>query len=137
MTLSGVLTSFVDKVGFGFAKLSCVTWVHARWFADPRTPEAERKDALAATFSVLNRWLLDRRVCMAALAEGGLVEVRLRAQHPNPVSDAAPCEVLCSFWVPTYRLMASKELNLTSGTASYQRAFRVARVMMSCARLVP
>ncbi|CAE7024959.1 PI4KB1 [Symbiodinium natans] len=46
MTLSGVLTSFVDK--------------------------AERKDALAATFSVLNRWLLDRRVCMAALAEGPL-----------------------------------------------------------------
>ncbi|CAE7235229.1 pikD [Symbiodinium sp. CCMP2456] len=46
MTLSGVLTSFADK--------------------------AERKGALAATFSVLNRWLLDRRVCMAALAEGPL-----------------------------------------------------------------
>ncbi|CAK9055424.1 unnamed protein product [Durusdinium trenchii] len=44
MSLSGVLISFADK--------------------------ADRKTALAATLTVLNRWLLDRRISMAACGEG-------------------------------------------------------------------
>ncbi|CAJ1355564.1 unnamed protein product [Effrenium voratum] len=44
MALSAILTSFADK--------------------------AERKNALAATFGAVNRWLLDRRICMATSSEG-------------------------------------------------------------------
>ena len=44
MSLSSVLISFADK--------------------------ADRKSALAATLTVMNRWLLDRRLCMAACGEG-------------------------------------------------------------------
>eukprot|EP00435_Cladocopium_sp_Y103_P064920 s876_g26.t1 len=44
MTLSDVLISYADK--------------------------ADRKSALAATLNVINRWLLDRRICMAVAGEG-------------------------------------------------------------------
>eukprot|EP00438_Fugacium_kawagutii_P005197 Skav234134 [mRNA] locus=scaffold753:295699:298386:- [translate_table: standard] len=46
MTLSDVLISYADK--------------------------ADRKSALAATLNVINRWLLDRRICMAVCGEGPL-----------------------------------------------------------------
>lgn len=46
MTLSDVLISYADK--------------------------ADRKSALAATLNVINRWLLDRRICMAVAGEGPL-----------------------------------------------------------------
>ncbi len=34
--------------------------------------KADRKSALAATLNVINRWLLDRRICMAVSGEGRL-----------------------------------------------------------------